>query len=149
MEGSLKVRQWATAEVEYHSPAPPSLQFSSASHSPAPPSLERQPVSSAYYSPATTILQRLLFPSACHSPAPTILQLLPFSSYFVSSHLLSSHFLSCLFTTLFQAVSDGSHYREETHFYYLRRCEGSRQRAYQYLGERRMDEEERNGSHLP
>ena len=50
--------------------------------------------------------------------------------------------LSCLFTTLFQAVSDGSHYREETRFHYLRRCEGGGQRAYQYLAERRMDGEE-------
>jgi hypothetical protein len=67
-------------------------------------------------------LQRVRFPvsSAYHSPAITILQLLCFSRYF----------LLCLFITLFQAVSDGSYYREETRFYHLRRCEGSGQRAY-------------------
>src|SRR5271170_82704 len=142
-----------------HSPATASLQhlpFSSDYHSPAPAILQRLPVSStchspattilsAYHSPATTILQRLPFSSAYYSPAPTILQCLPFSSAYHLQLLcfqplsFSSHFLSCLFTTLFQAVSDGSYYREETRFHYLRRCEGGGQRAYQYLAERRMD----------
>jgi hypothetical protein len=57
------------------------------------------------------------------------LQLLSFSGYF----------LSCLFTNPFQTVSDGSRYRE-VRFHYLRCCEGSGQRACQYLAERRTDE---------
>jgi hypothetical protein len=46
--------------------------------------------------------------------------------------LLSSfrYFLSYLFTDPFQAVSDGSHYRE-VRFHYLQCCEGSGQRACQ------------------
>ena len=42
----------------------------------------------------------------------------------------------------FQAVSDASHYREETRFRYLQRCEGSGQRACEYPAERRTDEGE-------
>jgi len=93
---------------------------------------------------ATTSLQRLPVSSACHSPAPTILQRLPFSS---ACHSPATLFPATFFLQPLPFMLIHNH--EETRFHYLRRCEGSGQRAYQYLAERRMDEEERNGSYLP